>query len=87
MYTCQLMNVPKEILNINAMVELYETAICRPVYPCQGLDDGTSSNSIFFFLFMAAPMAYGSSPAKGQIRPAAAGHSHSHSLDGSKLYL
>ena len=33
----------------------------------------------FFFLFRAAPMAYGSSQARGQIRVAAADLCHSHS--------
>ena len=40
-------------------------------------------------LFRAAPEAYGSSQARGQIRVVAAGHSHSHSHSnmGSELCL
>ena len=43
----------------------------------------------FFLLFMAAPAAYGSSWARGQIRAVAAGlcHSHSYSNVGSELRL
>ena len=37
----------------------------------------------FFFLFRAAPVAYGSSWAGGGIRAAAAGLRHSHSRAGS----
>ena len=43
---------------------------------------------LFCFLhFRAAPVAYGSSQAKGQIGAAAAGLHHSHSNLGSKLCL
>ena len=45
------------------------------------------SPSPFFFLFMAAPVAYGSSRARGQIGAAAAGLHHSHSNTGSELHL
>ena len=41
----------------------------------------------FSFLFMAAPIAYGSSRARGWIRAAAAGLYHSHSNAGSELQL
>ena len=43
----------------------------------------------YFFFFRAAPVAYGSSQARGRIRTAAAGllHSHSHSHSGCKLSL
>ena len=41
----------------------------------------------FFFLFRATPAAYGSSLARGEIGPIAAGHSHSHSHRGSKMHL
>ena len=42
----------------------------------------------FFFLFRAAPAAYGSSRAKGPIRAtAAAGLGHSYSSMGSNLHL
>ena len=47
----------------------------------------------FFFFFClfaiswAAPMTYGGSQARGQIRPAAAGLYHSHSNVGSKPHL
>ena len=49
----------------------------------------THSNSIFlsFFLFMAAPAAYGSSQARGQIGTAAAGLYHSHGNTGSQVHL
>ena len=40
---------------------------------------------LFFFLFRAAPAAYGSSQARGRIRATAANHSHS--ITGSKLHL
>ena len=40
-----------------------------------------------FFLFRAAPAAYGSSQARGGIRAAAASLYHSHSNSGSKLHL
>ena len=36
----------------------------------------------FFFLFRAVPRAYGSSQARGQIGPTAAGLHHSHSNAG-----
>ena len=36
---------------------------------------------------MAAPVAFGSSPSRGEIRAAAAGHSHNHSNTGSKPHL
>ena len=42
---------------------------------------------IFFFFFTAAPVAYGSSEARGQIRVAAAGLCHTHSNSGSELPL
>ena len=41
----------------------------------------------FFWLFRAAPMAYGSSQARCQIRFAAAGPCHSHNNTRSKPYL
>ena len=40
-----------------------------------------------FFLFRAAPSAYGGSQASGRIRAAAAGLQHSHSNAGSKPHL
>ena len=40
-----------------------------------------------FFLFRAAPTAYGSSQAKGPIRAVAAGLHHSHSHTGPELHL
>ena len=46
--------------------------------------------SLFFFFFLffrAAPVAYGSSQARGQIKPAAAGLHHSLSNAGPKLHL
>ena len=39
--------------------------------------------TIFFFLFRAAPVAYGSSFSRGQIAAAASGLCHSHSNVGS----
>ena len=42
---------------------------------------------IFFFLFTAAPAAYVSSWARGQIGAAATGLSHSHSNTRSELHL
>jgi len=44
---------------------------------------------IFFFLFMAAPVAYGISQARGQMRAAAANlyHSYSHSKVGPEIHL
>ena len=42
---------------------------------------------LFFWLFRAVPKAYGSSPARGRIRVAAAGLCHSYSNSGSKLCL
>ena len=41
----------------------------------------------FSFLFRAAPVAYGSSQARGQIRAAAAGLHHRHSNAGSEPHL
>ena len=41
----------------------------------------------FFCLFMATPMAYGSSQARGQIRATVAGLHHSHSNTGSEPCL
>ena len=41
----------------------------------------------FFFLFMAAPAAYGHSQARGQFRAAVAGRHHNHSNAGSELHL
>ena len=41
----------------------------------------------FFFLFMAAPIAYGSSQARGQIGAIAAGLHHSHSTTRSEPHL
>ena len=40
-----------------------------------------------FFLFMATPVAYGGSQARGQTRDAAAGLHHSHSNAGSEPLL
>ena len=40
-----------------------------------------------FFLFMAAPVAYGSFPARGRIRAAAAGLYHSQSNIEFELHL
>ena len=45
------------------------------------------SLSFFFCLFTAAPMAYGSSPAKGRIRAVVASHSGSHSNTRSEPHL
>ena len=42
---------------------------------------------IIIFLFRAAPVAYGSSQARGQIRAAAAGLQYSHSNGGSETSL
>ena len=42
---------------------------------------------LFFFLFMVTLVAYGSSPARGQIRAAAASLHHSDSNTGSKPHL
>ena len=42
---------------------------------------------IIYLLFRAAPVAYGSSQARGQIRAIAAGLQHSHSNLGSELCL
>ena len=41
----------------------------------------------FFFLFKAAPVAYGSSQARGQIGTTAAGLHHSYSNSGSEPQL
>ena len=41
----------------------------------------------FFCLFRAAPVAYGGSQTRGQIRAVAAGLYHSHSNTGSKPHL
>ena len=43
--------------------------------------------SFFFFLFRAAPTAYGGSQARSRIRATAAGLHHSHSNMGSELSL
>ena len=43
--------------------------------------------SLFFCLFMGAPMAYGGSLARDQIRALAAGLHHNNSNTGSKLPL
>ena len=43
--------------------------------------------SLFCFLFMTTPAAYGGPLAKGQIRAAAAGLHHSHTNTGSELPL
>ena len=51
---------------------------------------GNSPDNIFlffFFFFRAAPVAYGNSQARGQIRATAASLYHSHSNAGSKLHL
>ena len=42
---------------------------------------------LFFFLFRAAPRAYGSSQARGLIEATAASLHHYHSNMGSKLHL
>ena len=42
---------------------------------------------LFFWLFRAAPAAYGGSQARGQIEVTAASLHHSHSNSGSKLHL
>ena len=44
-------------------------------------------NFFFFFLFRAAPMAYGDSQASGLIGAVATGTHHSHSHTRSKLHL
>ena len=44
-------------------------------------------NCIFFFLFRAAPAAYGGSQSRGPIRAVAAGLHHSHSIARSKPCL
>ena len=41
----------------------------------------------FFSFFRAAPVAYGDSQARGQIRAVAAGLHYSHSSMGSELHL
>ena len=41
----------------------------------------------FFFLFTIAPVSYGSSQVRGQIKAAAADLHHSHSDAGSEPYL
>ena len=47
----------------------------------------SSSYLLLFLLFRAAPAAYGSSQARGQIRAIATGLRHSHSNAGSKSRL
>ena len=42
---------------------------------------------VLFFAFRAIVAAYGGSPARGQIRATAAGHSHGHSNAGSEPCL
>ena len=42
---------------------------------------------MIIFIFRAAPEAYGSSQARGQIKAAAAGLHHSHSNAGSEPHL
>ena len=45
------------------------------------------SNTFFFGLFSATPVAYGDSQARGQIRAVAAGLYHSHSNMGCEPHL
>ena len=53
-----------------------------------GLSSSLSPFFFFFFcLFRAAPVAYGSSQARGQIGAAAASLHHSHSNEGSEPHL
>ena len=47
----------------------------------------TFNLSLFFFFFMATPVAEGSSRPQGRIRTAAASPQHSHSNARSKLHL
>jgi len=47
----------------------------------------SSAFVLFCFVFRAAPVAYGSSQARGHIRAAAAGLHHSHNNPGSKPSL
>ena len=51
------------------------------------LNEKTLQNSFFFCLFRAAPAAYASSQARGQIRAAAAGLQHSNSNARFELHL
>ena len=53
----------------------------------QFLPEKVFRNLIFFFFLKAAPAAYGSSQARGQIRVAAAGLHHSHSNARSELHM
>ena len=52
-----------------------------------GAGDATLFFFFFFFFLIPPPVEYGSSQARGQIGPAAAGLHHSHSNTGSKLCL
>ena len=70
-----------------------EVAVSRVEWGLRGWEDQESEfgkakrGMIFFFLFRAAPAAYGGPQARGQIRAAAAGLLHSHSNSVSELHL
>ena len=61
--------------------------------PHQSCDQGMLPNLsippilFFFWIFKAAPLAYGGSQARGRIRATAAGLHHNHSNRGSELRL
>jgi len=64
--------------NLHAMYIIYQYTVDIDTIVCM---------SFFFFLFRAAPVTYGSSQARGQIRVAAIDLHHSHSNAGSELCL
>ena len=67
----------------NRCVSTSTIATTQPTCPSLPLD----YEIFFFFLFKAAPTAYGSSQTKGWIGAAAAGLHHSHSNSGSEPRL
>ena len=60
-------------------------ALERPSPPKKELVNGL--NNFLKYFFKAAPVAHGSSQARGRIRAAAAGLHHSHSNTGSETHL
>ena len=59
----------------------------RTVFIFHVLGTEQEEGHFFFFLFRAAPVAYGGSQARGQVGAIAFGLHYSHGNVGSKLYL
>ena len=85
--TCGIWTFPSQVLNVNHSCDLCRS--CGNAGSCTSTATWATAVRFFFFfiLFRAAPIAYGSSQARGQMGAAAASLCYSHSDTRSKWQL